>query len=74
MTNIYFCGSIRAGRADVGLYAKIVDKLKQFGTVLTEFVADKKITESGSEMEGGDRAIHDKDVSLLEKADGNNLM
>ena len=32
-TEIYFCGSIRAGRDDVGLYAKIVDKLAAFGKV-----------------------------------------
>ena len=32
-TEIYFCGSIRAGRDDVDLYAKIVDKLAAFGKV-----------------------------------------
>ena len=44
--------------------------MKAYGQVLTEFVGDKTITESGSEIEGGDRAIHDRDVELLEKCDG----
>ena len=32
-TEIYFCGSIRAGRGDVDLYARIVEKLGKFGKV-----------------------------------------
>ena len=49
--NIYFCGSIRGGRADVDFYARIVEKLKQFGTVLTEIVADKTVTHMDVEIE-----------------------
>ena len=57
---IYFCGSMRAGRQDVDLYGSLVEKLSKYGEVLTPFVADKTITELGSEHEGGDRAIHDR--------------
>jgi hypothetical protein len=32
-TEIYFCGSIRAGRGDVDLYGKIIEKLGKFGKV-----------------------------------------
>ena len=62
---IYFCSSMRAGRQDVDLYGTLVAKLGQYGEVLTPFVADKKITELGSEHEGGDKGIHDRDVALL---------
>ena len=62
---IYFCGSMRAGRQDVELYGQLVDKLGKFGEVLTPFVADQSITNLGSEHEGGDRGIHDRDVALL---------
>ena len=65
---IYFCGSIRAGRDDVPLYGRLVSKLKSYGTVLTAFVADPAITATGSEHEGGDAAIHDRDVEWLEEA------
>merc|ERR1719371_17269 len=62
---IYFCGSMRAGRQDVQLYGRLVEKLSKYGEVLTPFVADKKITELGSEHKGGDKGIHDRDVTLL---------
>ena len=64
---IYFCGSIRAGRQDVDLYSRIIDKLEYFGKVLTPFVGDKAITETGSEHEGGDKGIHDRDVEMLQR-------
>ena len=62
---IYFCGSMRAGRQDVDLYGTLVEKLSRHGEVLTPFVADKSITDLGSEHDGGDRGIHDRDVALL---------
>ena len=68
-TSIYFCGSIRAGRQDVDLYQRIIQKLEKFGQVLTPFVGDKSITIKGSEREGGDKGIHDYDVGLLQRSD-----
>jgi hypothetical protein len=65
--NIYFCGSIRAGRGDADLYGRIVKKLETHGKVLTPFVADPSLTATDS-AEGGvldDRGIHDRDVRLL---------
>jgi len=62
---IYFCGSMRAGRQDVDLYGTLVEKLQRYGEVLTPFVADKSLTSLASEHEGGDSAIHDRDVELL---------
>ena len=67
---IYFCGSIRAGRQDVDLYQRIIDQLEEYGRVLTAFVGDKNITVMGSEHEGGDKGIHDRDVAMLEESTG----
>ena len=44
---LYFCGSIRGGRQDQAHYAKIVEHMKTFGTVLTEAVANPELTEEG---------------------------
>ena len=41
--HIYFAASIRAGRGDAGIYAKLVDLLRNFGTVLTEHVGSSKL-------------------------------
>ena len=49
---IYFAGSIRAGRTDAVLYSSIVQKLKKYGTVLTEHVGDPNITEAGRYLPG----------------------
>ncbi|XP_076033513.1 5-hydroxymethyl-dUMP N-hydrolase-like [Oratosquilla oratoria] len=65
---IYFCGSIRAGRDDVGIYQKIVDELKKYGEVLTPHVADPSVTALGGE--GGlkdDKDIHDRHVMWLKQ-------
>ncbi|XP_066553268.1 5-hydroxymethyl-dUMP N-hydrolase isoform X1 [Amia ocellicauda] len=68
--NIYFCGSIRGGREDVAIYQKIVQKLKKFGKVLTEHVSHAGLSERGEDAAcEGDRAIHDRDVEWLQKAD-----
>ncbi len=45
---IYFCGSIRAGRADAGLYARLVQELKTYGRVLTEHVGDAQLLAQGN--------------------------
>ena len=45
--DIYFAGSIRAGREDVDLYLGIIKHLQNYGHVLTEHVADKSISIMG---------------------------
>lgn len=47
---IYFAGSIRGGRKDVVLYARIVELLKGYGTVFTEHVGDLNLTEAGKAL------------------------
>jgi 2'-deoxynucleoside 5'-phosphate N-hydrolase len=66
--NIYFAGSIRGGREDAALYAKIIHFLKQFGPVYTEHIGDASLTERGDE-DLSDRIIHDRDLDWLMAAD-----
>ena len=48
----------------------LLDQLGEYGRVLTAFVGDKNITVMGSEHEGGDKGIHDRDVAMLEESKG----
>ncbi|KAF3707875.1 2'-deoxynucleoside 5'-phosphate N-hydrolase 1 [Channa argus] len=67
---IYFCGSIRGGRNDVHVYRRIVEKLRSYGTVLTEHVSSSELTDSGEDAKtGGDKFIHDRDMDWLRQAD-----
>ncbi|XP_069464979.1 5-hydroxymethyl-dUMP N-hydrolase isoform X2 [Ambystoma mexicanum] len=67
---VYFCGSIRGGRQDRDLYARIVDKLREYGRVLTEHVASEGCSERGEDaIRDGDKFIHDRDVQWLELTD-----
>jgi nucleoside 2-deoxyribosyltransferase len=64
---IYFAGSIRGGRQDAVLYARIIDMLRRHGEVLTEHVGEEDL----DEMETGlsDEAIYRRDMAWLEEAD-----
>ena len=63
---IYFSGSIRGASADRETYRMIVERLKGFGTVLTEHVAEADAYD-GSELD--DRGIFKQDVEWLRSAD-----
>ncbi len=65
---IYFAGSIRGGREDVKIYEELINHLGNFGTVLTEHIADKNLEETG-EKEMSDREIHDRDLDWLKQSD-----
>ena len=60
---IYCAGAIRGGRADVALYLELVELLEDYGTVLTEHVADEQLTSFGESTD--DRMIHDRDLDAL---------
>ncbi|HPT31290.1 MAG TPA: nucleoside 2-deoxyribosyltransferase [Prolixibacteraceae bacterium] len=62
--HIYFAGSIRGGREDAVLYARIITFLKTFGTVFTEHIGDSGLTEKGDEGLS-DRQIYDRDMDWL---------
>jgi len=66
--NIYFAGSIRGGREDIELYRKIVKHLENFGTVLTEHVADSKISSYG-ETTLTEEEIYSRDLDWLTSSD-----
>ena len=65
---IYFAGSIRGGREDKELYLSIIDELRKYGTVLTEHVSNKNLTDQG-EVEFTVEYIFDRDVSWLKECD-----
>jgi len=66
--NIYFCGAISAGRKLLPAYRIIVNILKEYGTVLTEHVADPNLT-AGGEKKLSNREIFYRDLDWLKKAD-----
>ncbi|CAD5112835.1 DgyrCDS2046 [Dimorphilus gyrociliatus] len=67
---LYFAGSIRGGRNDAELYARLIEKLQKYGTVLTEHVgSDSKTEELRKELEYNDEYIHKRDMEWLESCD-----
>lgn len=64
---IYFAGSIRGGRSFAGEYERIVARLRSYGTVLTEHVADLEQDDRGGTL--SDREIYERDCRWLEEAD-----
>lgn len=67
-TTIYFSGSISGGRADVGLYRRIVEALEADGhRVLAGSVAAEHITDGGDPLEPA--FIFDRDLAWIEEAD-----
>ena len=64
---IYFAASISGGRGDQAIYLQIIELLRSHGTVLTEHFGDPNLTAAGESL--ADRAIHDRDIAWLRKAD-----
>ncbi|MEK6847839.1 MAG: nucleoside 2-deoxyribosyltransferase [Nanoarchaeota archaeon] len=67
MRKIYFAGSIRGGREDVGLYLGVIKHLQNYGQVLTEHIADSGLTSAG-ETELSDNEIYKRDMSWLNES------
>ena len=65
---IYFAGSISGGRGDRNLYNNLIEYIKNYGTVLTEFIGSDKLLETG-EQNISDKEIHDRDLAWLLEAD-----
>ncbi len=61
---IYFAWSIRWWRDDRKLYLQIIEHLKQYGTVLTEHIADPDLN-----FDISDKEIYDADVAWLKNSD-----
>lgn len=62
--NIYFAGSVRAGRDDQDLYRQLIRGLRGHGRVLTEHVGDPKLTELGDDGPS-DPGIYLRDMGWL---------
>lgn len=62
---IYFCGSIRGGRQDADLYARIIKQLQSYGPVLTEHVGDKNVLTDSEQSHMTSKEIHDRDLKWL---------
>ena len=64
---VYFAGSIRGGRVDAALYARIIDHMARTCTVLTEHVGrpDLNLMEQGKR----DEAIYSQDTGWLRESD-----
>jgi nucleoside 2-deoxyribosyltransferase len=65
---IYFAGSIRAGRDDVGIYETMITWLRSYGEVLTEHVGNPALSAAGADGPD-DRYIHDRDMAWLSSCD-----
>lgn len=69
MKKIYFAGSIRGGRADAALYARMIDFMKAKGhVVLTEHVGHPELNllEQGKDKDG---AIYAQDTRWLRESE-----
>lgn len=64
---IYFAGSIRGGREKVNDYIKIIDKLEQYGSVLTKHVADPKLNSKGEDISA--ELVYLRDKAWLDECD-----
>jgi nucleoside 2-deoxyribosyltransferase len=64
---IYFAGAIRGGREDWALCFEIIERLRQYGHVLTEHVGDAELSAQGEAVD--DRKLHDRDLAWLKEAD-----
>ncbi len=65
---IYFAGSIRAGREDQELYYQLIQGLQGHGQVLTEHVGDPDLTQWGDD-DPSDRMIFQRDMGWLAGAE-----
>lgn len=65
---IYFAGSIRGGRADAALYARLIAHMQQRNAVLTEHIGDPNVTTT---IEAGmtDADIYAQDTAWLRQSD-----
>lgn len=64
---IYFAASIRGGRDNQEACQKIIPYLKKFGEVLTEHLADPKLSYLGEPLPAKD--VYNRDMDFLREAD-----
>ena len=69
MKKIYFAGSIRGGRADETLYARLIEHMKQRHCVLTEHIGSPMRTMTTIERGMTDEEIYQMDTAWLRESD-----
>ena len=65
---IYFAGSIRGGSEDRAIYHALIERLQEFGEVLTEHVGNPYLTDQG-EKDMSETEIFERDVAWIQEAD-----
>lgn len=65
---IYFAGSIRGASGDQEIYRELIERLKEFGKVLTEHVGNPELRGAG-ESTLSDEGIFQRDVAWIHQAD-----
>jgi len=65
---IYYAGAIRGGRDTVDLLETLLDKLQNYGSVLTEHIGLKSLTAQG-ESEKKEDFIYRRDLEWLDQSD-----
>ena len=68
MKKVYFAGSIRGGRADAGLYGRVIRHIQKEHIVLTEHIGDLSLSKLEG-VENSDVAIYEQDTAWLREAD-----
>ena len=68
MKKIYFAGSIRGGRADADVYARLIAHMKAHHTVLTEHIGCPTVTTT-IEKDMTDADIYAQDTAWLRESD-----
>ena len=63
---IYFCGSIRGGRADQELYRELISFMKTKGVVLTEHIGEVSLQ---ADFDHPDTFIYSRDMEWLQQSD-----
>ena len=68
MKKVYFAGSIRGGRDDAALYARLIARINESARVLTEHVGAPSI-EAMDEAGKTDHSIYIQDTNWLRESD-----
>jgi len=64
---IYFAGAVRAGRENQEVYQQIIERLKNYGEVLTEHIGKKELTADGENLP--EEKIFERDMGYIQEAD-----
>lgn len=64
---IYFACAIRGGREGAEIYPEIIELLKQYGQILTEWFGAQKLSSLGEDYNA--KFVHDRDLELVLQAD-----